>query len=276
MQVYYLNETNSPAPYGFNNTGVICYWNSLMQCLLSCTSIAEYLKSTAITSLTQQYIKAAEEKDPNISAIILNNVISLLRQRFGGSQESASEGYILLASLLPINYLITHRHLRTIKCGACDKVGDILKETSIHFEMFGSEAESIKNTEDFVRFIKNRRIPVSDYKCEYCGACSKNSIQYEKLEMLPEIIVLIYNKYSPEAKSKTLFIPAEFTISKLHYTQVGQIRHSGNLNSGHYWAVIKRNNKIYVANDNNISGGIVGDLTPDPQTYMVFYHIKNG
>lgn len=261
----YLNEESAPEPHGFINTGVICYWNSLMQCLLSCTSINDILKS-------EQYIKLQTSQD---SHSFLQYVIQQLRAKninytFGNSQESASEALVLLTEVLPIDYLLHHRYRRYVECGNCGKLSDIKKEHTLHFEMFGAVAEAISNTTEFIQFLKRRQTHITDYICDHCDMTSAKSTRYEILEMLPEIIILVYNKYFN--KSNSFFIPTEFAVGHLKYIQVGQIRHSGSLYGGHYWAIIRRNNKIYMANDLTIMQ-MPAEMETSPQIYMVFYHI---
>lgn len=262
-------------PNGFYNIGMICYFNSLLQSLISCTQIADInINKKSQNDLLNEYIKLVNDNNPisTQSISVLKCLMEKLqnsknKSQFGHWQESASEGLVLFMEQMPknINELILHRQKKFVMCGNCGKCGNTTESYNIHFEMFGT---NIKSVDELVRHLLLNSECVPDYICDFCHKTNPRTIQYEKLDMLPEIVVLLYNKYNEEEHLKTHFVPAEFVISNLKYKQVAQIRHYGNLNGGHYTACVARDDKIYLCNDSNISHG---DLNPNSAAYMVFY-----
>lgn len=106
MEAY--DDSLAPAGFGLNNTGAICYLNSFLQTLASCTAFTaavlnneEYLLRTRTGLAMLNFVRAyAQGTDPSDlahhSARILAALTTDLRERrphvrFGGGQESASE-----------------------------------------------------------------------------------------------------------------------------------------------------------------------------------------
>jgi ubiquitin C-terminal hydrolase len=77
------------------------------------------------------------------------------------------------------------------------------------------------------------------YKCDECGERMVKFYRAERLKMLREIVVIIFNKF--QSKENRWF-PQELSFKakdgkpSLKYKLVGKIEHSGNASSGHYWA----------------------------------------
>jgi ubiquitin C-terminal hydrolase len=102
------DPTLAPVGFGLHNTGAICYLNSFLQALASCTAFTdavldneEYLRQTgtgtAMLSFVRAFTGAGLDNDLAFhSAKILSAVVADLKARrpwvrFGGGQESASE-----------------------------------------------------------------------------------------------------------------------------------------------------------------------------------------
>ncbi len=108
----------APAPFGLNNTGVICYFNSFLQLLASCTAFtrqvilnAEYIGATRTGAALLEFCSAYAEIDPTGRAVaraqpaagiallslrVLSEFVADLAAyrphfRLGGGQECASE-----------------------------------------------------------------------------------------------------------------------------------------------------------------------------------------
>jgi ubiquitin C-terminal hydrolase len=129
MQKY--NDALIPIPFGLMNNGVVCYFNSFLQTLCSCSSFTstvlenkEYLLKTttgeAIYNYVNKYIlkceiKIAVDESTNTASTdteiafstveILRALKSDLRERrpkihFGNGQESAHEVFVLLLDMM--------------------------------------------------------------------------------------------------------------------------------------------------------------------------------
>lgn len=252
-----------PKPIGLYNTGSICYFNSLLQVLASCTSLRYYPTSNSdLDILFKKYVTNLE--DSFASSKLLNALVN--KVSFGRGQESASEALTLLLNVIDNNELnkyFIHRFRYVIKCLICNHITQQLSDHSMLFEIFHTTNLTEKQMIEY-------EIPLSDYKCEKCNNIGATKIC--RLTMLPEIIICLFNVYYTK-KIHTfpnfLLFPS-YNGNKLKYMAVGQIEHSGSLNGGHYWARALRNDSVYRFDDISYSKSLI---EPTPNTYMVFYHL---
>lgn len=250
-------------PAGLYNTGSICYFNSLLQVLASCTSLRYLLKSDSeLSNVFKEHITT--EFDPMASSIILSALTSKL-PHFGHGQESASEALNLLLNAINNNALTNlfiHRFKYTIKCLSCFYTTEKINDHSILFELFHISEVTPQN-------MSNQRSILHDYKCEKCN--NIGAVKTSKLTMLSEIIVCLFNVYHTKVIHPfPQYLEFSGIDKKLKYMAVGQIEHSGTLSGGHYWARALRNDGIYLFNDNTYSKSTI---EPTANTYIVVYHL---
>lgn len=257
-----------PKPAGLYNTGSICYFNSLLQVLASCTSL-HYWKSKSRTKLEddfEKFIKNSINLDPMESTKLLNS-LKEKNPTFGNGQESASEALILLLNSIndtSLNNLFIHRFKYNIKCMSCFYTTETIKDHSILFELFHISEINEEN-------MLNYKSILDDYKCEKCNKLG--AVKCAKLTMLPEIIVCLFNVYYDKHIHKfPNFLEFPGLTNSLKYRVIGQIEHSGSLNGGHYWARAIRNSGVYLFNDHTYSKSII---EPTNNTYIVVYHLIN-
>jgi ubiquitin C-terminal hydrolase len=256
-----------PKPAGLYNTGSICYFNSLLQILATCTSL-RYWKSKSRSKLEDEFenfIANSYKLNPMSSTILLNT----LKEKspfFGNGQESASEALTLLLNNINdtnLNNMFMHRFKYTIQCISCSHITEQQKDHSILFELFHTSELNVSN-------ILNIKKVLNDYKCNKCN--NIGAIRIDKLTMLSEIIICLFNVYynkSIHLFPKYLEFPG-FDNNILKYEVIGQIEHSGSLNGGHYWARALRDDGVYLFDDISYSKS---KLEPTKNTYMVIYHL---
>lgn len=254
-----------PKPTGLYNTGSICYFNSLLQVLASCTALHHW-KSRPDSKLGKSF-EHFINNNINLDPMESTNLLAALKEavpHFGNGQESASEALTLIINSIndnALNNMFIHRFKYTIKCLSCFHTTEQIKDHSILFELFHvSEMNSFN--------MSNQITILSDYKCEQCS--NIGAVKISRLTMLPEIIVCLFNVYHNKTVHPfpdTLEFPG---INKpLKYIVIGQVEHSGSLNGGHYWARALRRDGTYLFNDNTYSKSII---EPTANTYIVVYH----
>lgn len=179
MDLIKYNENFCFTPIGFKNNGVICYFNSMLQSLLSCTSfiekiIAEKSNNPVITHLKElinlhlELLIKQNKPDNNIehinkriydmSIIIWHDMFLLNRQKnknfnFNG-QQCASEGFNNLINAIDecwsIRNLFTHRYNTNLYCFDCNKWVSSVNNVN---NIFTIEPElEIKQLEKFSKF----------------------------------------------------------------------------------------------------------------------------
>jgi len=285
-------------PFGFDNMGATCYFNAVLQSLLSCTSFIsellknDYSKNPVTRELTNLVKTAIDSQSSGISSMspkIWREMVRVLRKttniaRFNGQQCAAEGLHRLLESFDEFNELqnlFFHRYKSMVYCFECKKVVSTIDAINNTFEveptLQSEQLEKFKNLEtkkNMNQYLSNNTGYVEDFKCPGCKN-SDEKYKVNQLTMVPEILAVLSKKYNKETK---LDIYTEFpktlefngTDGLLKYEAVSQIEHSGNLTGGHYWAVSKRRDGWYTLNDNSVSKS---EFNPTKNTYIVFYHL---
>ena len=299
----YYDPKFVPTPHGFYNTGSICYWNALLQSLISlptfnrvllanetalqknevAVALINYIKSvldTNTNNITVNTNKFAKESSTVLTAIVkqLRRSRKHVDLQFGNRQESASEGFILLLEVLKsmdIERVFNNRYQLSSWCPHCNKEIMVTRDRSFQINLFYKEKPN--DVEGFTKLIKQHPAPHEGYKCEDCSNVIDNGIRFHTLKMLREVVVVVFDKYL--IKDMRWFpdrMQFPSTYGKpLTYKLISMIEHSGGLTGGHYWCRSYRptsatNGKFYKFNDMNVSES---NNNPDSSTYMLFYHV---
>ena len=224
-----------PEPFGLYNTGVICHFNALLQALVGCSSVVRaalrhrgYLARTRTGRAFHDFFWAAAPggrppgSDPFEagveqgfrSARLLAALVADLRARrptfhYGPSQESASEGLVLLLDMLdaparrgsppeenPIARLFYHRYVATVYCLECRAAVSEELDVAVQFNLFHFDSlpRPPATPEEFGDLIRGHVSPLEGYLCERCGARGRGIRRY-RLRMVPEVLVCLFNLY---------------------------------------------------------------------------------
>lgn len=256
----------TPKIFGLQNNSALCYLNSLIQSLMSCSGfnyiltgnefknnriVIEYLNlfNRNKLELNLKYNRIGED-----NAYLILKELNLTRNKSGnlfnlslGSQEDVHEGLILLLDSIGngIERIFFNRYKSIIFCRNCKKTTkpELNSEPpELIIDLSGEKINSKKDMENSIR--KIHQYP-EDYKCENCGVINqvqngiiqKNIIQIYQLVRLSEIIVILFKKYNRKKKIFfSNFLDFKSITGNLKYKLVAQIEHSGNMFGGHYTA----------------------------------------
>lgn len=279
IDIIKYDQQFSVQPVGFINVGASCYFNTIIQSMLSCTSIINRLKNAKqLSELEKIYLDLyyTIKRNQPINNILLKLYNMLLQQsndrrdlvKFTRGQQDAHELLLFLLDYMPnIERLFTHRYLIQIRCMNCQKIVSRRYQTNTTIEI----ETNINNTIDTTTSIKKLHHKIEDYKCDRCSV-KGSSLSIATLTMVPEIIVIVFKKYQDKKNipfDTTLYFPTANNTRKLKYELVAQCEHSGNMHGGHYYAVCKRQDGTFTLNDTHTSPS---KFTSTPNTYMLFYH----
>ena len=236
-------------PIGFNNTGAICYFNSLIQCLLSSKNFLEFIlndkKNLLFTEFLQNIVNDTWDMVFTTRLLQNHNIVQ--------GNQSSSEYFIFLIDLLKLENIFECHHKiisQCINCGFSQESKDISYCTIIH--------------EDIKEFFSYQE-QVHEVKCDNCQVKSTRN-RNKTIHGIPPIIVFSFNKYFGK---KLISYPYSFSNDDVEYKLIGSVEHYGVLGAGHYTARVNRNDRLYLADDSRVSE--INDLSPKQETYMVFY-----
>lgn len=235
---------------GFQNTGSICYFNSLIQCLLSSEHFISYVSSHPIF---YDFFKHISEDQWNAT------FTTSLLQSIGNFQpnQSSSEYFLYLLDYFKWEDLFECKHLIQTKCTECHHLKEntdvsynpLIEKTFSEFVQFECELENVA-----------------------CDGCKRRTALNKKqtLHKLSNLIVLSLNKYF----TKTLIeYPSVIQVGRdVKYRLIGTIEHLGVLGGGHYIARVRRGDEFYIVDDMRVTQISEDTFTKCvAETYMVFY-----
>ena len=284
-----FDESRLPPAYGLANTGVICYFNSLLQMLAGCTSVAataaahaQEVGATLTGRAFLEYLAAPAGQGHTRLLDALRADLAARRPRvtFGAGQESASEALVLLIDMIEpdaapgdppapgaITRLFQHRSRAELTCPACRRVASTAADLSLVMYLGHYTAG-----DNFLQCVQSHDSETADFGCE-CGAAASRATRTYRLTMASEILVFAFNMYTLP-RGAPLPFPERFELpgdgEPLRYRLVGQVEHSGSLHGGHYWARGLRREGVAMLNDYSV---MPSAFAPTPFTYLLAYHM---
>lgn len=298
MDMIYYNPDYAIRAFGLQNTGVICYFNSMLQSFLSCTSVIEiFSKSEELQNRNPlcrelwRLIKIAKTGDGDSSAMspVIWRALMLQKGKsfsnFGNGQEDTNEGFLIFLDALDapeIVRLFEHRYRHTIVCGKCNHSKQISADENVFIEF--SLDEFNKNNNNLQHMILHQTPEIDDaYKCEKCGEQGEKS-KTSRLSMVPEVLAVMLKKYDGKWNiDAPQYLKMPLNGKQIKYRLVATNEHSGSRSGGHYWAnALRADNTYYNLNDagvqvitelNDTNVQVVTKLKSTANTYMLWYHI---
>lgn len=273
-------------PKGLPNVMKIhCYWNSVMQVLLSSTAFTQKILELDACldigrkSFIHDFAKFIRGDITNMqiynkyiqSLHIIGKDKQLLNQIIS-NQQCASETFTYVLEIFEkskqITYLFQHRYIQSLLCVQCK----YLSNSKIHGLIFEINPDHIIPDSLFELTEK-----IEDYKCEKCQSTTPKQKLY-KLVMVPEIIPITIKKYvwmenGGKKTNEVTTLPEYITIDKLKYRAVAYVNHYGRLDFGHYITTALRRDgeglSWFEFNDDIVTKTI---YAPDQHTYMITYN----
>ena len=228
-------------PFGFVNLGATCYFNALLQSIISCPAfekvlianrdVDEYKKNPVVQTMLTMYDMLAqnsvggdnEQNLKNIAPMVWKSVFDKAMTRkdnvkFTPGQECVREGFHLflesLDGLDEIQNLFLHRYQTLIFCQDCD---DWVVDKECEYTMF--EVQSNLTSPQLPRFrnidpnyekvrpldqflMKQNNYVDKFHKCPKCGKLDER-FQTTRLIMIPEILVVLSKKYDMGGRCKS-------------------------------------------------------------------------
>jgi len=227
------NVNYVPTGQGFINLGATCYFNSILQCLLSCPSIYHTLQQVKdkpnfkSNQLAQNLLRLwdAALRGESIATLCIpvwRDIIRISQQqnnkiRMNSGQQDAHEGLMMfldaMETIPEILTLFQHRHRIQVKCDFCNEIVVDQRETNLLFEaqadLKTAQLEKFKDSDEYYNtsmnlndFLKKQTGYVDeDHKCSKCEKrCEK--LKLTTLTMVPEILPVLFKKFGNAYEEK--------------------------------------------------------------------------
>ncbi len=293
-------------PFGMYNSGVICYFNSAIQCLLSCNSFVDYVLndfySNDMLDVIKTFIKANGNTDDNKSRIsydlgLFNAFMSKIKNKFrkdinyenfGYNQEDCCEMITILLDVINDEFVYNlFRHVYKCKlfCIKCRKSKETKEDSGFIFNINKNlidknliKTENVINRLDhnLTKYIRNNYSVCYGIECDNCK--STEIIKTSQLVSVPSIVLIAFNKYEEKYEYdyplSLDFINNSVKKNKHIFKCVSTIHHNGTKNFGHYYSRCLRGDKWYEINDISVSN-IEEDIIlyeKKANVYVVAYH----
>jgi ubiquitin C-terminal hydrolase len=259
-----------PNAFVLQNNGVLCYMNSMIQALMSCTAFNQFIydhrddfiekdNNLALTYLNLYDINRTSKKINTCDSSQILLLINRARRKckdnlFLSRQEDINEGLIFLLDIIgsDIDKLFHSQYRRNIKCLNCkaDHIAENPEssESMVDFSDVHPDLRECLITKKAVETFITSNVQVPrDYKCESCGIINTpnsrtknvdkaNILQIYTLAKCSEIIILLLKDVFIEKTERYFPLALELEIDNKiqYYRVVAQIEHYGSASSGHY------------------------------------------
>ncbi|KCZ75982.1 hypothetical protein H311_03028, partial [Anncaliia algerae PRA109] len=266
--------------HGLKNKGNDCFFNSVMQCVLSVVDLTTFysenkfndkqVASKGFQSFIEEY-KSSNPLSPESFITTLRPKIALLN----GKQQDSHEFLITFIDLLfkeltnatreVINSSTEYNRIKlnnfiadtffglqqtTVICGTC-----LNKSTSP--SIFSILTLPVTNDLNDSIYLYSKETLLQGQDQFKCNTCSYSKASKHSIDVLcyPKILVIHLMRFSGAFRKidDPINIPRELTLNKEKYDVFGLTCHSGVLSSGHYVSYSKRNSVWYYFNDSSVT-----------------------
>jgi ubiquitin C-terminal hydrolase len=248
--------------FGLTNTGSICYFNSLVQGLLSCPLFVNKFKNNCDSDVAIMITTFLQSLENNNAAVL--TVVPILKQLanghvfFGNQQEDVTEGFDLLIDKMgpAIELAFVSKWRVDIYCDACKQMVSSSTDVMNRLIMEQSFIPLCGEGDQFAAYMSANMSEFNDYRCGTCKAPGVRGMRVARLMEPPSIYIISFNKfmgkwgvkYPEEVRVTYGFKQADVAIYRL----VAVIRHFGSMGGGHYNATVMREDGVYSVDDTKI------------------------
>lgn len=247
-------------PMGFLNPCAICYFNALVQCLLSCTHFVDWVhhhrkQPHRMLGMFDQFFSfiEADQWDTLFPLRLLEMMEKV------ASNQSSSEYFLNLLHAFSgtrlEEELFVYKFQLEQTCRGCGYTPPVRYDVTTNPLVTETFQELMEHTEE-----------ISDVLCDGCKS-RQPLVRRRTLIETPLVMAVSLNKYFSK---RAVDCPSEFRFHHHRYRLRACVDHRGVLGSGHYVARCIRAGQAMMCDDSKIHP-IQGMDTHLADTYMMFY-----
>lgn len=285
MSLKTLKSELCPKATGLENRFSICWLNSLIQSLFSCSALTEVLMENpedfaenefAIEYIRQIKLALAGKPVLNGGVILFAIMQKLDPKKWKGNQECSHDGFTKVMALFnspKINALFDVHYECYIKCHKCDKAVWSSRMPAEPFQLIPIKDSSL-SPEVFSAKIANRLGIIEKETCKECNTENLNTKKLELLVRAGSIMMIVLPKI---AGQQTATFPDRLKFNRrdgttANYILVSAVYHSGTADGGHYTAEALRGDQIFKCNDTSTYDKCSPKFT-QPGAFFIMYHL---
>lgn len=282
------NENIPRGIFGLVNNGSTCWFNSLIQVMLSLPNFIHVVRRCAAEDPVKYPVMTALGKFLSVAETApgqFTDASSILTELmracpgFGGRQEDAAEGLILMLDKMhpDVSRLFEATYQIDIYCDICrDVVGASKNETMVVIPMERDFTTVDTSGDPFEQYVSGHMIRINDWKCPKCSNVAgdgRAAMRIARLVKPPEILVVSFNKYDGKwggvAYGQNIGLGYRAGMGCALYSLTGAIRHFGGRDSGHYNAMCRRPSGVWLFDDTSAQKSA---FQPGDVDYMLIYN----
>lgn len=278
--------------FGLVNNGSMCWFNSLIQVMLSLPNFIIMVRRCAadgspIMAALDKFLAAAEAAPgPWMNAMSILTELMRACPGFGGQQEDAAEGLVLMLDKLhpDVSRLFEATYRIDIYCDTCRAtVGDPRQDSMTVIPMERNFITVGTTGDPLAQYLSGHMTRMDDWKCPKCcnvASSTRPVMRIARLVKCPEILAVSFNKYDgkwsgsgagPGMYGQDIELQCGTAAERtgpVSYSLTGIIRHFGGRDSGHYNAVCRRPLGVWIFDDMAVAPGVFQAGDAD---YMLIY-----
>lgn len=271
--------------FGLVNVGSICWFNSLVQSMLSAPEFVNALSRDSSPNNDPMVVEfkkilASRERTRNASPILARMIQAGVTVGF--RQEDVSEGFLSMIDKIPadVSAVFESHWTMSLYCHSCKLIVSKCdvpdKATQVIMERDFIPVE--KSGNPMAQFLSANMSFHEDYKCPKCGG-REPKMRISQLTKPASVLVVSFNKFyekwaGPDYSEdmEVSYMPEPKIRKTASYRLVAVIRHHGSAGGGHYNVIAARHGGLVAFDDTSSSQQAAWE--PGNDDYMLFYALQ--